>query len=86
MSPYRVTIEFKHPGGLPTQALSEHLLSRLRAAAPDADAAIELGIGRLQAGLTVRAAGPEEAITEAVAASRLVFARSAARVEVSPAP
>ncbi|MDA0185313.1 hypothetical protein OJ997_33720 [Solirubrobacter phytolaccae] len=85
MAPYRVTLEFQQPGGPPTQAASEHLLERLRAAAPEADVALELGIGRLHAGLTILAQGPDEAVDRAVAASREVFARPATRIDVASA-
>jgi len=84
MAPYRVTLEFQQPGRPPTAATAEHLLSRLRAAAPEADPVIELGIGRFHAGLTVVADGPGAAVDQAVAASRQVFARPATRIDVQP--
>lgn len=84
MTPYRVTLEYHQHDGPPTQAASAHLLSRLRAAAPDGDVAIELGIGRFHAGLTVEANNPGDAVNAAVSTSRTVFARTAARIDVTP--
>lgn len=83
MAPYRVTLEFNQHGGPATQADAERLLARLRSAAPSTDIAIELGIGRFQAALTVSADGPDEARTRAVAASQQVFARPATRIDVT---
>jgi hypothetical protein len=52
---YRVTQEFKRSGEPLTQPASDRLLERLRAAAPEADATLELGLGRFQLGES----GPE---------------------------
>lgn len=84
MIPFRVTLEFQQPGRPPTQETTEHLLGRLRAAAPDGHAALEPGIGRFHAALTVLAADADEAAAHAVAAARQVFARAATRIDVQP--
>lgn len=86
MMPFRVTLEFEQPGRPPTQETTEHLLGRLRAVAPEGHAALEPGIGRFHAGLTILAADADEAVERATAAARQVFARAATRVDVQPQP
>jgi hypothetical protein len=82
---YRVKQEFKLTGDPPTQAATDRLLERLRAAAPEAEAAVEIGVGRFQVALTFQAPDPDAAADLARTTTGAVLAARAVRVEAEPA-
>jgi hypothetical protein len=82
---YRVIQEFKLKGDPPTQDQLDRLRERLAAAAPEADADIELGVGRIRVLLTIGGAEAELAVTHAQRVASTVFGGTPAHVQVEPA-
>ncbi len=82
---YRVIQEFTLTGDPPDQAGTDRLRDRLRAAAPESDAVVELGVGRLRVVMRFDAADAETAVERAQATAATVFGTGAAHIDVEPA-
>ena len=82
---YRVIQEFKLSGDPPDQAGTDRLRDRLRAAAPESDAVVELGLGRMRVVMRFDAADADAAVDRAKATAATVFGSPAAHVDVEPA-
>jgi len=82
---FRVTQEFKLTGDPPDQAATDRLRDRLRAAAPESAAVVELGLGRMRVVMRFAAPSAEAAIAAATASASSVLGSGAAHVEVEPA-
>ena len=76
---------FETPLDMRHEIFARKIFGRLHETAPDAHAAIEVGIGRLRVGLTFSAVDPAGAVALATAAARTVFGRSASVITVEPA-
>ena len=82
---YRVIQEFKFSGDPPDQAGTDRLRDRLRAAAPESGAIVELGLGRMRVVMRFDAADADGAIERAKTTAATVFGSGAAHIDVEPA-
>ena len=82
---YRVIQEFRLTGNPPDQAGTDRLRDRLRAAAPESDAVVELGLGRLRVVMRFETADADTAVERARATAATVFGSGAAHIDVEPA-
>jgi hypothetical protein len=82
---YRVIQEFKLSGDPPDQAGTERLRDRLRRAAPESGAVVELGLGRMRVVMRVEAESADAAVAAARASTATVIGSGAASVDVEPA-
>jgi hypothetical protein len=83
MALFRVTQEFPLVGDPPTQATTARMRQRLHDAAPDASAAVEIGIGRIQVEMTFEAESEERAVVLAKTTSDSVLGSGPVRVDVA---
>ena len=79
---YRVTQEFRSSGEPLTQAAASRLLARLRDTAPEAEPALELGLGRFMIGLTFEASDEATAISLARTTAATALGGRAVGVEI----
>ncbi|WP_028067464.1 hypothetical protein [Solirubrobacter soli] len=81
---YRVTQEFQSGDEPLTQEAADRLLARLRATAPEAEAELELGLGRFMVSLTFEACDEETAISLARTTAATALGGRAVGVEIRP--
>ena len=79
---YRVTQEFQRSGEPLTQEAADRLLARLRDTAPEAEPALEVGLGRVMVRLTFEAADEETAVSLARTTAATALGGRAVGVEV----
>jgi hypothetical protein len=81
---YRVIQEFQRSGEPLSQEAADRLLARLRETAPEAEPALELGLGRFMVGLTFDAADEATAISLARTTAATALGGRAVGIEIRP--